>query len=573
MKIIVVLMLLVAGFCSAQNDSTLLKEARKDALQDSLSIDRIKSKYIKALEINELSDIEQSATLKRTAYFGFVEILTTLENMGIPYPEYYAAASYQAGIIQLAAGNYSTAYSCFVTANKYSPKNIEYLGHLAYMNENLNDKEKNRIAIANYKELIKLDPKEPVYHLHLYYLYMSFGKYKDAKKELDTYTHTEGETPNSIQPYLNLYNAMGKPKKATEYLKGFIERNPAYKLEGELYLSRHLLSNEQNTEAFHYLMKNLDNLPTHDLKNLLNPYIQTYLDNKDTASVISFLDTLQLLHSEKIEVFQYSHDVRQSIGDTANILPVLQKMYELGKEDERVYQALAEYYQRNNMGEEFYRISAKGDSLFKTETWTYYHIISSFDTAQYERYINVATANVNRLTNKIAKSIAYTILAESYGELYKHNKVDSLRIKEFAAYDSALVYNPDNSEALNNYAYLLATSDSATETDLIRAERMAARAVKLDPSATHILDTYAWVLHLRDDNTTARIYINKLIRIAEGNSDKMTCTGYYHIYCILAPLNDPKAAEYLELLRKEYRKNPDSVKNDDKTREGIEKIL
>lgn len=598
-KIIIALLTFAVAFCSAQNepvsniatgdstalsqiltrDTTLMHEARRDALRDSLDIDKVKAAYLKALELDELSNIQNSANLKRAAYQSFVHILSALEEKGIPFPEYYAASAFHAGNIQFGVSNYTVAYTCFVAANKFSPKNVEYLSHLAYMNEHFNDPAKNRMAVANYKELIKLDPKESVYHLHLYYLYLNFKNYKSAKKELDTYTHTEGETVNSIEPYLTLYDAMGKQKKGIEYLKGFIERNPAYRLEGELYLSRYLLRSEQNIEAFHYLMKNLDNLPTHDLQNLLNPYIQTILETKDTTSVYEFLDTLQSLHNDKLEVYQYSHDVRQSLGDTAGIFPVLQRMYQLGKEDEMVYRSLAEYYSEHNMKDEWYELSVRGDSLFDEELWTYYHIVSAYDSLNCDRYITVFQQNIDSLTNKVVKSSTYLLLALCYNSQRRELKSDAkaekyaLLMKECAAYDSALTYNPDNSGALNNYAYHLATSDSATEADLIRAERMAARALKIDPAATYILDTYAWVLHLRGDNSTARIYINKLIRLAESNGDKMTATEYYHIYSILSEINDSKAEQYLKLMREEYQKNPESVSEDDKTKEGIEKLL
>lgn len=562
-----------------ERDTTLMCEAHKDALRDSLDIDKVKAAYIKALELAELGNIHTSATLKRAAYQAFVQLLAMLEANGIPFPEYYAAAAYHAGNSQFSIGNYGVAYTCFETAHKFSPKNIEYLSNLAYMNEHFNDPARNKTAIANYKKLIKLDPKEPVYHLHLYYLYLNFKNYKSAKKELDTYTHTEGETLSSIEPYLTLYDAMNKPGKGIEYLKGFIERNPAYRLEGELYLSRYLLRNDHGVESFLYLTKNLDRLPTHDLQSLLNPYIQTILETKDTSSVYEFLDTLQLLHSDKLEVYQYSHDVRQSLGDTTGIFPVLQRMYELGQEDETVYRSLAEYYSEKNMKDELYELSVRGDSLFDEEIWTYYHIISSYDSLNCNRYITVFGQNIDRLTNKMVKSSTYLFLALSYNSLRRELKGDAkaekhaLLQKECAAYDSALVYNPDNSGALNNYAYHLATSDSATEADLIRAERMAARALKLDPSATYVLDTYAWVLHIRGDNATARIYINKLMRIAEANGDKMTATEYYHIYSILSELNDPKAEQYLKLMREEYMKDPDSVSEDDRTKEAIEKLL
>jgi len=589
-KIIILLLILGVGICHGQNDSiqlghmlakdtTLLHQAHTDALRDSTTLDRIKADYVHALELEELAELEKSATLRRASYQYFVKVLTMLEEIDIPYKEYYAASAFHAGNIQYNSGNYGTAYSCFEVAHKYSPKNTEYLMYMAYMNEHYEDAARNRIAIDNYKELVKLDPERSDYHLHLYYLYGKQHNYKAAKKELDIYTHTEGESVQSIEPYLNLFDAMNKPAKAIDYLKGFIVRNPASRMEAELYLSRYLLRHDNNSEAFAYLFRNLGNLPTHDLSTLLNPYVQTMLETKDTARVVAFLDTLQSLHNDKLEVFQYSYDVLQSINDTSKLFPVLQRMYQLGKEDEKVFMSLADYYQAHDMNEEFREISARGDSLFSNETWTYLHIVTAFDTARLAQFISLATGNVDRLTNKAVKSIVYTLLAESYGMAKEKVHADSteqalrLRALEMAAYDSALLYNPDNSEALNNYAYNIATADNATDADLLRAERMAARAVKLDPSATHVLDTYAWVLHLRGDDLTASIYINKLIRQSEADGDTMTVIEYYHIYSILAPIDVKKGEKYLELLREQYRKNPDAVGNDRKAREEIEKLL
>lgn len=565
--------------CSAQNDTTLTDIAHRDALRDSMLIDNIKKYYLQGLEYEEIAELEKSSTLRRSAYQCFVKVLSLLEESNMPYNEYYAAAAFHAGNIQYNSGNYSTAYSCFEVAHKYSPKNIEYLTYLAYMNEHFDDASRNKAAIDNYKELIQLDPDKSIYHLHLYYLYGKQNNYKAAKNELDRYTHTEGEGVQSIEPYLNLYEAMNKPQKAIEYLKGFIERNPASRIEAELYLSRYLLSRNQNKEAFDYLIKNLGQLPTHDLTSLLNPYIQTILETKDTARVVTFLDTLQTIHNDKLEVFQYSYDVRKSINDTIGIVAVLQHMYQLGQEDENVYQSLAEYYQSHSMKDELYEIAVKGDSLFDNEIWTYYHIISTIDTANYERFIETATSNVNRLSNKVAKSVIYTFIAEYYN--IKLDKLPNdtseqyrqLFTLELATYDSALTLNPNNTEALNNYAFIIATTDSVTESNLIRAERMAAKAVKLEPSATFILDTYAWILHLRGDNVTARIYIDKMIRLSENNSDKMTATEYYHIYKIYEPLDANKAKHYLELLREEYKNNPNAVNKNDKCRQEIEKLL
>ena len=63
---------------------------------------------------------------------------------------------------------------------------------------------------------------------------------------------------------------------------------------------------------------------------------------------------------------------------------------------------------------------------------------------------------------------------ELVGDLYHQKKMSE---KSYAAYDSALVYNPNNISALNNYAYYL----SLEKIHLDKAEEMSYRTVKAEP--------------------------------------------------------------------------------------------
>lgn len=77
----------------------------------------------------------------------------------------------------------------------------------------------------------------------------------------------------------------------------------------------------------------------------------------------------------------------------------------------------------------------------------------------------------------------------------------------FASYDSALVYNPENVGCLNNYAYFL----SLRNEQLDRAEEMSYRTVRVEPKNKTYLDTYAWILFMKEDYTGARRYMERVI--------------------------------------------------------------
>lgn len=77
------------------------------------------------------------------------------------------------------------------------------------------------------------------------------------------------------------------------------------------------------------------------------------------------------------------------------------------------------------------------------------------------------------------------------------------------AFDKALLFNPDNHLALNNYAYTLACKGG----DLEKALDMSARSLRLSPNDMNALDTYAWVLFKKKNYAEAKEIIDDLIEI------------------------------------------------------------
>lgn len=84
----------------------------------------------------------------------------------------------------------------------------------------------------------------------------------------------------------------------------------------------------------------------------------------------------------------------------------------------------------------------------------------------------------------------------------------------FAAYDSCLVYDPDNVGAMNNYAYYLSLEGHSLD----KAEEMSYKTVKAEPHNGTYLDTYAWILFEKGKYTQARIYINEAMKDEENLS-------------------------------------------------------
>ena len=104
-------------------------------------------------------------------------------------------------------------------------------------------------------------------------------------------------------------------------------------------------------------------------------------------------------------------------------------------------------------------------------------------------------------------SVLYTQLATFQ---YNQNK-----LKEAAeAYEHALSLAPDNPEALNNLAWLYATSEDATLRNPVRALALARRAAALDP-ASHVLDTLAECYFVNGDIDNAIRYARQALDSAK----------------------------------------------------------
>lgn len=108
----------------------------------------------------------------------------------------------------------------------------------------------------------------------------------------------------------------------------------------------------------------------------------------------------------------------------------------------------------------------------------------------------------------------------SYGDLLQYSGATD---KAFEAYDSALLYNPLNILALNNYAYFL----SVENIRLDEAMAMSERVLQIEPDNETYIDTYAWILFRKGDYEGAKQQIDEaLVRMAVGG--EISGTLYEH---------------------------------------------
>ena len=176
----------------------------------------------------------------------------------------------------------------------------------------------------------------------------------------------------------------------------------------------------------------------------------------------------------------------------------------------------------------------------------YYYLAVAYNQAEKpDSVISICKRALEHTTADSKKEIVsdfYSIL----GDMYHTQK----QMKEaYAAYDSALVYNPSNIGALNNYAYYL----SVERRDLDKAEEMSYRTVKAEPTSGTYMDTYAWILFEKGKYVEAKIYIDQAMQ-NDGSKSSVVVEHCGDIYYMNG--DREKALEYWQQAEKLSKEPP-----------------
>ncbi len=125
------------------------------------------------------------------------------------------------------------------------------------------------------------------------------------------------------------------------------------------------------------------------------------------------------------------------------------------------------------------------------------------------------------------KSIVYGTLGDAHSNLDAHEDADR-------AYELALRFDPENHNAMNNYAYNL----SLRSENLDRAKELALKAIELDAENAAYLDTVGWVYFKLGDYDRARRFIKASIDIGEASAEVYEHMG--DVYEKLGNLDEAK---------------------------------
>ena len=463
----------------------------------------------------------------------------------------------------MALGNDSTVRCLFEEIIEEEPGNEIYnYGYARFCQENGERKK----AIAIYEKFLEnTDSKSDVYR-ELYTLYTGDGKYEKALDILNKAEEFEGYSIQTTLEKIQIYFYLGRTDEG-------------------LGLAKHIVAENPDDTRYKTLLGNVYNM-TEEYDKAEEIYLQVLSENPDDAYVMSELVSLyamtentegynnyigRLLKNEKVESserleYLARHLVYLQSEDSTNIGPFMHEILQLPfdqLEHHELYAEFLEYFKPES--EELRPIYEKITELdpenigaivklltYAIECDDIPAVLKYADNALLylpgvielyyykgiaHRILGCEEENLEVFRQGIEKrdpesdpnsvSILFTELGNTYHRFGMRNEC-------YAAYDSALVYDPYNIEALNNYSYYL----SLEGRDLQKAMEMSQKTIEKEPKNNTYLDTYAWILFKSGRYEEARAYAEKIL----SSEEDLSATILHHIGDIYAKCGDMEKA-------------------------------
>lgn len=430
-----------------------------------------------------------------------------------------AAAMYELAQIYAQKELRSEAVKMAENASKIEPKNEWYLYLHAQL---LQQYSRYSEASAVYEKLLKIQPDKTDYILESADNYVMAGKFSDALKAYDLVEKKMGVMEMISLQKQKIYIHLGKLDKAVTEIEKLIRQFPSearyYSLLADLYMASG--QEKKAAETFEKALKVNPDEPYIHLA-LYDFYLKTGDKGKAQNELLSVFAFPDIDLDTKIQIllayFSIGHGNTELNQQAYDLISVLKKTH---PDNPKVYSIEGDFLYRDQKPEEallaFKKVISLDSSryvvweqliriegelerysevldickraidLFPEQPIPYMFAgISNVQLKDYEeaiRYFKQCQQLI--VDNDDLLSNVFTFLGDAYYQVKNHTLSDE-------NYEKALKIRYDNPYVLNNYSYYLSVRGEKLE----KAEKMAKRAVEMEPLNATYLDTYAWVLY------------------------------------------------------------------------------
>ena len=437
-----------------------------------------------------------------------------------------------------------------------APDNYWYSQGLASLYQQQNELDK---AVTLLEQMVVRFPAKQDPLFNLLDLYGRQEKYDEVISTLNRLEKRMGKNEQLSMEKFRIYLQMKDDKKAFQEIESLVQEYPM-DMRYQVILGDVYLQNGKKQEAYDVYQKVLaaepDNpmaifsmasyykqtgqeelyqqqLDTLLLNNKVTPdtkvgvmrqmIVENEQADKDSTQIIALFDRIMKQEQDDPQIPMLYAQYLLSKNMEAESVPVLEQVVDLDPTNKAARMMLVGAAVKKEDYKQIIKVCEPGIEATPDALEFYYYLAIAYNQAEKpDSVISICKRALEHTTADSKKEIVsdfYSIL----GDMYHTQK----QMKEaYAAYDSALVYNPSIIGALNNYAYYL----SVERRDLDKAEEMSYKTVKAEPNNATYLDTYAWILFEKGNYAEARIYIDNAMKSEGGDKSDVIVEHCGDIY-------------------------------------------
>ena len=428
----------------------------------------------------------------------------------------------------------------------YAPDNFWYSQGLVSLYQQQNELDK---AVTLLESMVTRFPAKQDPLFSLLDIYSRQEKYDEVISTLNRLEKRLGKNEQLSMEKFRIYLQMKDDKKAFQEIESLVQEYPM-DMRYQVILGDVYLQNGKKEEAYAAYQKVLAAEPDNPMAlfSMASYYEQTGQKELYQQQLDTLLLNKKVTPDTKINVMRQIivENEQSSAKDSTQVIALFDRMMKQEQDDPQVPMLYAQYLLSKNMEQESVPVLEQVVDLDPTNKAARLMLVSAaVKKEDYKQIIKVCEPGIeatpdalelyyylaiayhqseqtdsvlsvcNRALEHITPDTRKEVISDFYsimGDIYHTKKQMS---EAYAAYDSALVYNPSNIGALNNYAYYL----SVERRDLDKAEEMSYKTVKAEPNNSTYLDTYAWILFEKGNYAEARIYIDNAMKSDGEKSD------------------------------------------------------
>ena len=388
-------------------------------------------------------------------------------------------------------------------ASKF-PSRLEPLMALSDLYNRTKDYQK---VIHTLDRLELLDGKSEQISMEKFRMYLQMGNNEQAFAEIENLAKEYPYDMRYLTILGDVYMENGKLEDAYSIYQQVLEKEPGYApamLSMASYYEKKGLDSLYRTQMDSVLLnQKIENATKVNIMRQL--IVKSERSDRDSTKIVGLFNSMLAQKQENADVAMLAAQYLLSKRMNEEAKPVLNQVLDIDPENKPARLQLLSFAISKEDLDEVIRLCAPAvEYMPEALEFYYYWGLAHYQKGQTDEAMEVFRKGVRQVgpeSDKAMVSDFYSIL----GDIYHTKKMNT---EAYAAYDSALVYKPDNIGALNNYAYYL----SVEKKNLDKAEEMSYRTVKAEPTNGTYLDTYAWILFEKGKYAEARIYIDQAMQ-------------------------------------------------------------